>query len=101
MSGWAKCPFAELELELILSRWLWERGEKGGASFQKQARVCALCGVMQWARGFFEFFLVIILHVFCVIFLFLCGRYSPLLLSPSSIAGRLEPQANHWYGIGS
>ena len=38
---------AELELELILSRWLWERGEKGGASLQKQARVRALCGVMQ------------------------------------------------------
>ena len=37
----------ELELELILSRWLWERGEKGGASLQKQARVRALCGVMQ------------------------------------------------------
>ena len=34
-------------LALILSRWLWERGEKGGASLQKQARVCALCGVMQ------------------------------------------------------
>jgi hypothetical protein len=33
--------------ELILSRWLWERGEKGGASLQKQARVRALCGVMQ------------------------------------------------------
>ena len=29
----------ELELELILSRWLWERGEKSGASLQKQARV--------------------------------------------------------------
>ena len=29
-----------LELELILSRWLWERGEKGGASLQnKPARV--------------------------------------------------------------
>ncbi len=37
----------ELELELIISRWLWERGEKGGASLQKQARVRALCGVMQ------------------------------------------------------
>ena len=37
----------ELELELILSRWLWERGEKGGASLQKQARVRALCGVKQ------------------------------------------------------
>jgi len=36
-----------VELELILSRWLWERGEKGGASLQKQARVRALCGVMQ------------------------------------------------------
>jgi len=35
----------ELELELILSRWLWERGKKGGASLQKQARVRALCGV--------------------------------------------------------
>ena len=32
----------ELELELILSRWLWERGEKGGASLQKQARACAV-----------------------------------------------------------
>ena len=38
---------SELELELILSRWMWERGEKGGASLQKQARVRALCGVMQ------------------------------------------------------
>jgi hypothetical protein len=37
----------ELELELILSRYLWERREKGGASLQKQARVRALCGVMQ------------------------------------------------------
>ena len=37
----------KLELELILSRWLWERGEKGGASLQKQARMRALCGVMQ------------------------------------------------------
>ena len=37
---------AELELELILSRWLWERGEKGGASLQKQARVRALCGMV-------------------------------------------------------
>ena len=36
----------ELELELILSRWLWERGEKGGASLQKQARVRVLCGVI-------------------------------------------------------
>jgi hypothetical protein len=27
----------ELELELVLSRWLWERGEKGGASLQKRA----------------------------------------------------------------
>jgi len=27
----------ELELELTISRWLWERGEKGGASLQKQA----------------------------------------------------------------
>ena len=38
---------AEFELELTLSRWLWKRGEKGGASLQKQARVRALCGVMQ------------------------------------------------------
>jgi hypothetical protein len=37
----------ELELGLVLSRWLWERGEKGGASLQKQARVRALCGAMQ------------------------------------------------------
>ena len=36
----------ELELELISSRLLWERGEKGGASLQKQARVRALCGVV-------------------------------------------------------
>jgi hypothetical protein len=36
----------ELELELILSRWLWERGEIGVASLQKQARVRALCGVV-------------------------------------------------------
>ena len=35
------------ELELILSRWLWERREKGGASLQKQACVRALCSVMQ------------------------------------------------------
>jgi hypothetical protein len=32
----------ELELELILSRELWERGGKGGASLQKQARACAV-----------------------------------------------------------
>ena len=31
---WARS--LELELELILSRWLWERGEKGGASLPKQ-----------------------------------------------------------------
>lgn len=37
----------EFEFELVLFRWLWERGEKGGASLQKQARVRALCGVMQ------------------------------------------------------
>jgi hypothetical protein len=43
----AKRHMRKLELELILSRWLWERGEKGGASLQKQARVRALCGVMQ------------------------------------------------------
>ena len=36
----------ELELELILFRWLWERGEKSVASLQKQARVRALCGVV-------------------------------------------------------
>ena len=38
---------SELELELILSRWLWEREEEGGASLQNQARVRAQCGVMQ------------------------------------------------------
>ena len=39
----------ELELELILSRWLWERGEKGGASLQKtSARACAVwCNAMK------------------------------------------------------
>ena len=39
--GTARFTFdtVELELELILSRWLWERGEKSGASLQKQARV--------------------------------------------------------------
>ena len=36
----------ELELGLILSRWLWERGEKGSASLQKQARVRALTANM-------------------------------------------------------
>ena len=42
-----RCCFFELELELIISRWLWERGEKGGASLQqKQARVRALCSAM-------------------------------------------------------
>ena len=35
-----------LELELTLFRWLWERGEIGVASLQKQARVRALCGVV-------------------------------------------------------
>ena len=30
---------------LILSRWLWERGEKGGASLQKQARAALCCNV--------------------------------------------------------
>ena len=35
----------ELELELILSRWLWERGEKGGASLQKNKRACVRCVV--------------------------------------------------------
>jgi hypothetical protein len=36
----------ELELELILFRWMWERGEKGVDSLQKQARVRALCDVV-------------------------------------------------------
>jgi len=45
---WYLCRL-ELELErgVILSRLLWERVQKGGASLQKQARVRALCGVMQ------------------------------------------------------
>ena len=37
----AEASPVELELELILSRWLWEGGEKGGASLQNQARVRA------------------------------------------------------------
>jgi hypothetical protein len=37
----------KLELELTLPLWLWKRGDKGGASLQKQARVYALCGVLQ------------------------------------------------------
>ena len=36
----------ELELGLILFRWMWERGEKGVAPLQKQARARALCGVV-------------------------------------------------------
>ena len=36
----------ELELELILFRWMWERGEKSVYSLQKQARVRALCDVV-------------------------------------------------------
>ena len=28
----------QIKSNLILSRWLWERGKKGGASLQKQAR---------------------------------------------------------------
>ena len=27
----------KLELELILSQWLWERGEKGGASLKQES----------------------------------------------------------------
>jgi len=38
----------ELKLELVLSRQLWERGEKGGTCLQKQVRLRALCGVVQW-----------------------------------------------------
>ena len=36
----------ELELELILFRWVCERGETGVDSLQKQARVRALCDVV-------------------------------------------------------
>ena len=36
----------ELELELMLFRWMCERGEKGADSLQKQARVRALCDVV-------------------------------------------------------
>ena len=36
----------ELELGLILFRWMWERGEKSVYSLQKQARVRALCDVV-------------------------------------------------------
>ena len=39
--------FPSFELELILSRQLWERGGEGGASLEKEARGRALCGVMQ------------------------------------------------------
>ena len=79
----------ELELELILSRWLWEREEKGGASLQKQARVRALCGVMQWLRGSFEVCLLIIFHVFGAL-LFVCfiAGVSPLLIPPMRTPSR-------------
>ena len=36
----------ELELEVMLFRWMWERGERGVYSLQKQARVRALCDVV-------------------------------------------------------
>ena len=36
----------ELELELMLFRWMWERGEKRVYYLQKQARVRALCDVV-------------------------------------------------------
>tara|TARA_B110000971_G_scaffold199424_1_gene216716 strand:- start:163 stop:315 length:153 start_codon:yes stop_codon:yes gene_type:complete len=45
-SGGMEKKYPTLEENSILFRWLWERGEKGVASLQKQARVRALCGVV-------------------------------------------------------
>ena len=45
-SGGMEKKYLSLEEKITLFRWLWERGEKGVASLQKQARGRALCGVM-------------------------------------------------------
>ena len=47
----------------MLSRWLWERGEKGGASLQKQTRAALCCNAMNESDVPLKF---------CLLIIFLC-----------------------------